>query len=253
MEPHRSPSPVFYPEFETMSETTHHQRICETGKQLVRRHLAQRGEVAFTGSDQFVYWVEGDPGTRVSPDLYVAWGHAPDFSPGSWKVWELGPLRFVIEVVSTVYKKDDEGAPVRYAAMGVEELVVFDPTPGRRRIRWQRFRLSDGELLRVDAHDGPRIWSDVLECWLCYAVAADGDCRIRLATGPHAEHQVLTDEEIVVARTRELERSQRDVHALHAQLQDREAQLQDKDAQLQEAEAELARLRAQMKGSDPSE
>ena len=251
MEPHRSPSPVFYPEFETMSETAHHQRIREMLKDLVTRHLALVGLLAFVGSDQFIYWVRGNPHIRMSPDFYVALGHDPQISPGSWKTWERGPLDFVLEVVSTVYKKDYEAAPVRCEAMGVRELVIFDPTPGRNRVRWQRFVRKGSELELIDRHDGSRVWSEILQCWLVYAIGPDGDCRVRVATGPNGEHLVPWIEELaesrqaeLVAKDAALSAQEEKLTAQEQRLTAQEQRLTAQEEKLTAQEDEIARLRA---------
>jgi Uma2 family endonuclease len=93
------------------------------------------------GSDQFVYWLPTNPRRCLSPDVFVKLGVAQTRF-GSWKCWERGAPGLAIEIISP-----NEGDGIewdeklsRYAELGVEELLRFDPEemPGRRLRAWDR-------------------------------------------------------------------------------------------------------------------
>ena len=46
-------------------------------KHHLARFLADRGERAFVGADQFIYWVQYEPTRAVAPDIYVLPGVDP--------------------------------------------------------------------------------------------------------------------------------------------------------------------------------
>lgn len=132
---------------------------------------------------------------------------------------------FALEVVGQDIDKDYDDNPALYRALGVEELVLFDPhhTPrSRRRLRWQVFReVRSRGLVRVEVSNGDRVQSRALGCWL-REVEHHGRMALRLATGEQGETLVLTDVE-----------------------QERAAWEQERAAR-EQAEAEVARLRAEL-------
>jgi Uma2 family endonuclease len=89
----------------------------------------------------------------------------------SWRLYEPGfvPPALVVEVASEgTWARDLNEKPARYAALGVDEYILYDPnTPAllsESRLRaWQR-RGSTLELVEADARG--RIWSPLLASWL---------------------------------------------------------------------------------------
>ena len=100
----------------------------------LRTHFRDREDV-YVGGDMFLYYEEGNPAAVVAPDVFVVCG-APkraDHPRYSYKLWEepKGP-DFVLEVTSESTWAVDLGQKrARYAALGVAEYWVYDPT-GRR-------------------------------------------------------------------------------------------------------------------------
>jgi len=223
--------PTHYPVSEKVPEPVLQRLMMEELRPLVQRWLDERGETAFAGADQFIYWVQYEPTTRAAPDVYVLPGVPRDADFGAWKVWETG-IRpsLVIEIVGKDVQKDYVLAPQRYEAMGVEELVVCDPgyaeSPERR--QWQVWRRRGSRLRRAEATDAVRVRSEVLGCWLRMVGRGTGR-RIRIATGPLAE--------VLFPTLAESEAQRADAETRRA-----EAETQRADA----AEAELARLRAEL-------
>lgn len=213
-------SPVFYPAEEQMPDTATHQRTRNELVQTVSRYLAGQGIVAFVGTDQFLYWVEGAPSISAAPDVYVVLGAEPGQLPETWKTWEGGVPDLVIAVVSKNRRKDYDEAPRRYDAAGVREVVVFDPHEKRTRVRWQRYLRKGGRFQLVDTHDGERVWSSVLAAWLVLAFHPDGTPTVRVATGPNGEDLVPTDEELRIAQAAALVERDAEIERLRRLLEE---------------------------------
>jgi hypothetical protein len=215
--------PTVYPVEERVGEDILQRWIVELLRPLVERWLASRGEIAFVGADQFIYYERFDSTARVAPDVYVLPGIEPDRHVPIWKIWETSVSpSFALEVVSRNRRKDYEEAPERHAAAGTQELVVFDPWPTRRPrglgIRWQVFRRRAGKLMRVEATDADRIDSEQLGCWL-RVVGEDTKQRVRLALGPAGDVLVQTTDEALEAEVAAKEAALRRIAELEALLE----------------------------------
>lgn len=224
---------VHYPESDDMGESMMQRIIAELLRPLLARFLSDRGERAFVGADQFIYWVEGDATKRVAPDVYVIPGEDPEAMPRSWLLWEheRGPS-FALEIVGRDVLKDYEDAPNEYKQLGVEELVVFDPEPDEHprsnRVRWQVWRsVKRRGFVRVLSSNGDRVECASLGCWL-RVVGQGASQRVRLAVGPHGDELVPTDAELTAREREEKERERARF-----------------DRERAEFEAEIARLRAE--------
>lgn len=218
---------VHYPETDHMGEDFLQRAIAEALRPLIARWLRSRRVKAFTGADQFLYWVEGDPTRRAAPDVYVLPKVDPESVPSSWQLWEVGPPSFALEVVSRDVGKDYEDAPAEYAAMGAKELVIFDPgatSRSRTRVRWQVYRrLARRGFVRVAQTMDDRVEAATLGCWL-RAIGEGREARLRLGTGPQGDTLFPTEAEEESARA------------------------DAANARAEAAEAELARLRAMLAG-----
>ena len=184
------PDPTHYPVEDEMGESVLHKVIVHLLWTQVQRWVAGREPPCFVGSNQFIYWVQYAPTRSVAPDVYVLPGVPSDAAPKSWKVWETGVVpSFALEVVSDDVRKDYEESPVRYAELGVRELVVFDPEGATSpdRVRWQVFRrVARGGLSLVERTDEDGVRSEVLRCWL-RAVGGGSRLRVRVSTVPDGE------------------------------------------------------------------
>jgi Uma2 family endonuclease len=227
-----APDPTVYPIQDDMGEGSLQRLVSELLRGLIDRWLRDRGRPAFVGADQFFYWKQFNASESIAPDVYVL----PDapLSPriGAWKVWETGWVpSFSFEFVSSDADKDYLLSPPKYARLGVDELIVFDPDyeQGRGRSRWQIYRKGRRGLAHVESTDADRVRSKVLGCHL-RVVGTGGDLRVRLATGFNAETLVPTDEE---ARARAEAGEQAALAALSSERAARAA-----------LEAEIAKLRA---------
>ncbi|MEO7330310.1 MAG: Uma2 family endonuclease [Minicystis sp.] len=185
------PDPTFYPTDDHVGEDSLQTFILELLRPLVERWIALNKKPTFVGADQFIYYEQFAPTKVVAPDLYVLPGIAPGRRIKSWKVWKTGIVpSFALEVVSsTDVDKDYHEVPTRYAELGVDELIVFDPDHATTddRVRWQRYRkLSRRGFVRVETTNADRMRSRVLGCYL-RVVGEGDDARLRLGTGVSGE------------------------------------------------------------------
>jgi Uma2 family endonuclease len=192
---------------------------------------------AYIGWDVFVEWDPNDPRARVSPDLFLLDGQEPTMAPSIWRTWEPGcdPPRFALEIVSKRSRtKDYEWNPAKYAALGVEELAVFDAEPrGEEAFAIQLYRRTPrGQFLRAYAGPGP-VESKVLGAWL---VVVDGGARVRLARNAAGTDFVPTADERAIAATAQAKAAQEQAEAAQKEVQ--AAQEQAKAAQEQAKAAE---------------
>jgi len=172
--------------------------IVELLRPLLQWWLARRGVKAFVGADQFIYWRQHDPHARLSPDVYVLPGVDPRTRVRTWKIWQDRVVpSFALEVVSQDWEKDYAEVPARYAALGVVEVVIFDPgfAEHPEGVRWQVWRrVGKRGLVRVEATQADRVRSRSLGCWL--RVVGEGrDTRVRIAVGARGDELVPTAEE----------------------------------------------------------
>ncbi|MEO0601618.1 MAG: Uma2 family endonuclease [Myxococcota bacterium] len=232
-QPHGTLPDWAYPAEDDMPESLPHLLMRTLLFELVRRYLAERGVPALTGSEQFVYWIEGNPHRSMAPDVYVLLDVEPTLPVRVVKTWELGAPALVIEIVSDDVHKDYGTGPMRYGEMGVGELIVVDPTSGPGRHRFQCFRSDgSGDLLRVVATSADRVWSEVLGCHLRWVDdTLDGTPRVRLATGPDGDTLVPTLAEAEQAERAAKEAEQARGRALEDRIAELEALLREKDDQ----------------------
>ena len=97
----------------------------------------------YISGNLFIYYVEGNPGARVAPDAFVAFG-VPGGPRRSFRVWEEGRMpAIVFEIASQecwqdlLRKKKD-----LYERLGIGEYIVFDPDGEFIQPRLQGFRLE---------------------------------------------------------------------------------------------------------------
>jgi Uma2 family endonuclease len=208
-DPSREPTSERRPAWETLRERDLEEKMGQGAKHggavklFVDVLTALRDEQqrhAYVGWDVFVEWDPNDPRARVSPDTFLLDGQPPSIAPSLWRTWEPGcdPPSFALEIVSKKSRaKDYDQNPMRYSALGAEELAVFDPDPrGEEAFPLQLFRRSPrGQFLRAYAGPGPAE-SKVLGAWL---VVEEGGARVRLARDAAGKDLVLTAEERVSA------------------------------------------------------
>ena len=251
-----------FPYEECVPESLLHLRIRTLLFLLAERYLAQQNVRALTGSDQFVYWNEGDTGRRIAPDVYIILDKGPYQDVTSWRVWGHGkPPDFALEIVSSNKNKDYDLAPSLYNEVGVRELVIVDPKDGPNRLRWQVYRRdATHSLVRSVATQDDRVQSEILGCYLRWVHTAEGEPRIRLGIGPQGENLVLTPEEEVererAAKERERAAKERERAAKEREraAKERERAAKEREQALRLAlEARVAALEAQLRAPPQGE
>ena len=159
----RPADPTIYPEEERVGEDMLQRWIVELLRPLLQWWLSRRGVEAFVGADQFIYWRRHDPHARVAPDIYVLPGVDPRTRVRTWKIWQDRVVpSFALEVVSQDWEKDYTEVAPRYGALGVAEVVIFDPgfDEHPHGVRWQVFRrVGKRGLVRVEATRAERVRS----------------------------------------------------------------------------------------------
>ncbi|MBX2796466.1 MAG: Uma2 family endonuclease [Myxococcales bacterium] len=195
-----------YPASEKRPVTTLHHRLRTTLFTQTERHLRDQGVRAFTGSNQFVYFEEGNPRKAMEPDLYVFLDEDPAMRPDKVKTWEWRAPDMVLEIRSRRgIAWHHDLAPRFYAEMGVKELILLDPTlqpprdVGGILPEWKRLHVfrqtSPSTSLRYVADEGgDRAWSDVIGAEFRW----DGEAE------PHPTMHVSGTTEAIRARTQEL-------------------------------------------------
>ena len=184
-------------------------------------HFRERPDVAVEGR-RLLYYVEGDPRSRVSPDVFVVIG-APKRRRRTYLLWEepKGP-DFVLEVTSWSTRRRDQGFKRDlYARLGVSEYWLFDPTGDWLDPRLQANRLADGTyepLSPIGIEGGERVLQSAV---LGLDVYVDGE-EIRFRD-PATGRKLLTLEETDLA-LKESDRALREAWTRNAEL---EARLRD--------------------------
>lgn len=220
---------------EKMGQGGAHARRVDLFVSILRVSLAEQQRPAYIGWDVFVEWDPSDPKARVSPDTFVLEGQPAELAPSMWQTWQPGcdPPRFALEVVSDRSRtKDYEVGPLRYAALGVEELAVFDAEPrGPDAYALQLYRRNPrGQFLRAYAGPGP-VESLVLGRFL---VVTDGG--LRLARDAEGKDLVPSFEERALA-------AEGRVSVAEQRATDAEGRATAAEDRLRALEEELARLR----------
>lgn len=117
------------------------------------------GQEVFIAADLFWYPIEGDPLTKVAPDVLVVFGR-PDVYRGSYKQWEESNIapQVVFEVLSpsnTAMEMLDKLD--FYERNGVEEFILLDP----EKHEFIAYESQKGKLIRAnqlpDTWQSPRL------------------------------------------------------------------------------------------------
>jgi Uma2 family endonuclease len=246
--------PTEYPVRGGLGKDWREMLVASNFRPLLQSFLEERQVNVFVGANQFIYYVRGDPDTRVLPSIYVM----PNIDVtklgylGCWKTWQTGAIPcFALEIVSihNWKKKAKLKSPMRHDALGTKELIVFDPFVDelRGRLRFRVYRRNDvGRLVLELPTNMPRVWSEVLGCHL-QVVGQGNSQRLRIVT-----NETLFPTEVEAQARRADDARQRADDARQRaddaqQRADDARQRADNEARrASDAEAEIARLRAEL-------
>ena len=211
-------------------------------------YFQDRPDVAVEGN-RLLYYVEGEPRSRVAPDVFVVFG-APKRRRRTYLLWEepKGP-DFVLEVTSWSTRRRDQGFKRDlYARLGVGEYWLFDPTGDWLDPRLQGNRLADGTyvpLSPIGIEGGERVLQSAV---LGLDVYVDGE-EIRFRN-PATGRKLLTLEETERAlgkSGRKLEETGRKLEETGRKLEETDRKLEETDRKLEETNRKLEESRRALK------
>ncbi len=254
---------IEYPERDgkPMGETEKHRQVMVDLIEALKTFFADESDVYVSGN-LFVYFVEGEPGKSVAPDVFVVRG-VGKHKRRIYKLWEEGQTpNVVIEVLSSETRTDDTDRKKQlYAQLGVREYYIFDPEYRYLKPALRAFRLTGSRYIEV-AVANRRVFSNEMGLEL-----VDNGQSLRLFD-PKTDSFLLTPEEEATARRLAQARAERAeaqsrnqaARAISAEAERRaeakarqrvEAELQTETEARQRAEAERqaeaeARLRAEV-------
>jgi Uma2 family endonuclease len=213
-----------------MAETDKHCDLMIYAREALKVYYADRPDVYVSGNN-FLYYQEGDPKKRVSPDCYVVFG-VDMRQRDSYKAWEEGGKLpdVVFEFTSRKTRKEDTHTkrPLYEEVLKVKEYFLFDPTGDYLKPRLQGYRLVGKRFVSVEPVGG-RLYSEQLRLELLQ----EGE-NLTLYDPVRGERLLTTMEQ-----------------ARRAEAADRRAEAADRRAREEAAaraaaEAEITRLRAEL-------
>jgi len=225
-------TPVIYPseDGEPLAESYDHLYAIFITLEVLRQYLI--GRQATVLGDQFLYYCQGSPRMRVTPDVMVIFNVEPG-GRDNYKVWEEGQVPSVIfEMTSPSTRKQDmEIKKALYEQLGVEEYWLFDPRGEWIPEQLQGYRLINKSYQAI---------ADNYSTALGLQLTVEGKL-IVFYRGDNGE-RLLMPEELRVALQQERERAQ----------QERErAQPERERAQLERERAEALAAQLRALGIDP--
>ncbi|MBL8683913.1 MAG: Uma2 family endonuclease [Myxococcales bacterium] len=233
----RTVSALDPPDTDNMGRSILQTLISELLRPFIARFLRQKSVRAFVGANQFFYFDATDITRRIAPDVYVLPGIEGPREERVWCTWDLvEPPSFAFEIVGRDMAKDYEDVPIDYKAIGVRELIVYDPDwtlRSRRRVRWQVWRQVKKRGLVCVLES---VESSVLGCFL-RVVGEGGARRVRLATGRFGDELVATDEELAAQTNEALERAEAELARREVAEREREAAERESEAAERDREA----------------
>ena len=236
-----------------MAETDIHGACMMYVTYALRRLFERRGrEDVYVGSNNFLYYEQGDPRAVVSPDVYVVVG-APAHLRDTYLLWNepKGP-DFVLEVTSASTRRVDERRKRDvYAALGVSEYFLYDPRAEYLTPPLQGWRLRDGGYrplpsVTVLAGREVAVASEVLGLEL----RDEREARMVRLRDPAIGQDLLTYEEAERAREEEAaaRRQEAEARRQEAAARRREAEARRQEAAArQAAETRVAELEARLR------
>lgn len=210
---------------------------------VLREHFRAAPDV-YVSSNLFLYYTEGEPDDRVAPDVFVVHGVGKQ-DRDRYLLWEEGqPPSVVFEFTSRSTRMRDRGEKLGiYAALGVREYYLFDPTGEWMSPAFRCFRLK-GELFEELVAPGgihsPALGLDLVVDQKCL--------RFRL---PGQDSFLATPQEMVRRAEAETRRAEAETRRAEAETRRAESEARRAEAEARRAEALAAKLRAL--GVDPDE
>ena len=99
---------------------------------------------AWVSGNFFLFYEQGNPKARVSPDVMLAKGVSKRVRP-NYLLWKERTPSLIVEVTSRKTRSKDTGFKKQlYERIGVEEYILFDPMGDYLRPQLQGYRLMRG-------------------------------------------------------------------------------------------------------------
>lgn len=147
---------IEYPETDgkPMAETDIHRQLMMTLIFSLERFFQSEPDVYVSGN-LLLYYVEGQPGKRVAPDVFVARGVGKE-ARRIYKLWEEGRAPDIaIELSSRQTWREDLHVKWRlYEQLGVSEYFIFDPEYDYLPEPLVGYRLETNQYTPLDIIDG---------------------------------------------------------------------------------------------------
>jgi Uma2 family endonuclease len=141
------PVVVVYPaeDGKPMAETGIHVLVMMTLIATLRLWFRRRGDVYVIGNI-FLYYEEGNPKARRTPDVMVIKGVDAGHERNSFMTWqEKAAPSVIFEITSRKTKAEDQGPkPELYRRLGVKEYFLFDPLHDYLPQQLMGYRLVNG-------------------------------------------------------------------------------------------------------------
>jgi Uma2 family endonuclease len=250
------PNELFYPERdgEPRAETGTHVMAMVILIATLRAYFRHHPDIYVIGNI-FLYYREGDPTARKSPDLMVIRGVKPG-ERRSFKTWEERAVPcFILEVTSQGTANEDlEAKRLLYQELGVREYFLFDPLHEYLEQPLMGYLLIGEEYEPlVPAKDGGLLSQ---ELGLRLVPEGDGLALFRFKDG----QRVLAPPEMMQLLEDTQKQAREDRHT--AQQAEKRAEQAERHAidtaaraekRIKDLEAELERLRAQQAPPPPSQ
>jgi len=158
---------IHYPESDgqPMAETQLHQDWMVRLIDILRVRYAQ--EQVYVAGNMFLYYVEGEVGACVAPDVFVVKGIAP-ISRRIYQLWNEGhPPNVVFETTSAATRTVDLTVKSKiYASIGVAEYFLYDPTADYLEPPLQGHRLTAQGYVRLEPNMDGQLESEQLDVFL---------------------------------------------------------------------------------------
>jgi Uma2 family endonuclease len=236
-------TPIDYPtsDGEPMAETEAHVlAILQLLSAL--RHFFRKQAVYVVGNI-YLYYHEGDPKARKSPDVMVV-KNAAKHERRSFKTWEEQAMPSVVfEITSRDTSREDTTSKATlYAALGIREYFLFDPLHEYLDEQFMGYRLVGSEYVAIPTNEDGEIFSTELQAVL----RPEG--KLLRVVDPQTGLLVPNLEEAVDIAEQEAQRAEQE-----AQRAEQEAQRAEQEAQRAEQEAQRAEQEAQRANATEAE
>lgn len=148
---------IVYPDSDgkPFSESDWHYAAMTGTINALKLYFQQRPGVYVSGNN-FVFWEEGNPKARISPDAYVVFGVSPELRD-SYQTWNEGRHlpSVILEATSRKTRHEDMNIklPLYEQVWKTPECFFFDPRGDYLTPRLQGYHLSNGRYAPLELID----------------------------------------------------------------------------------------------------